>query len=144
MLKGIHPLISPELLMVLAAMGHGDEIAIVDANFPAESTARHTVHGVPLRMDCPAVTAVEAILTLLPVDTFDGDPVFTMQVVGDAAAIPPVVAEAKPLFDAEKASMASLERYDFYARAKSCYAVVLTTELRAYGNFIIRKGVIFG
>ncbi|MFN3499543.1 MAG: RbsD/FucU family protein, partial [Pannonibacter indicus] len=97
MLKGIHPLISPELLMVLAAMGHGDEIAIVDANFPAESTARHTVHGVPLRMDCPAVKAVEAILTLLPVDTFDGDPVFTMQVVGDAAAIPPVVAEAVAL-----------------------------------------------
>ncbi|NBN63926.1 ribose ABC transporter [Microvirga tunisiensis] len=145
MLKGIDPLISAELLMVLAAMGHGDEIVIVDANFPSDSTARHTVHGSALRMDCSAVRAVEAVLSLLPIDTFGADdPVQTMQVVGDPAAIPEVVAEARPLFAAERAAMGSLERYAFYERARDAYAILQTTELRPYGNFVIRKGVIFG
>ena len=144
MLKGIDPLISAQLLMVLAAMGHGDEIVVVDANFPADSVARQSVHGRPLRMDCSAVRAVEAILTLLPVDTFGTEPVLTMQVVDDPVAVPPVVAEAQPLFAAEKADMGSLERFAFYERAKKAYAIVLTSELRPYGNFVIRKGVIFG
>lgn len=144
MLKGIDPLISAELLMVLAAMGHGDEIVVVDANFPADSVARHSVHGRSLRMDCSAGRAVEAILTLLPVDTFGTEPVLTMQVVDDPVAVPPVVAEAQPLFAAEKADMGSLERFAFYERAKKAYAIVLTSELRPYGNFVIRKGVIFG
>jgi L-fucose mutarotase len=144
MLKGIDPLISAELLMVLAAMGHGDEIVVVDANFPADSVARHSVHGRSLRMDCSAVRAVEAILTLLPVDTFGTEPVLTMQVVDDPVALPPVVAEAQPLFAAEKVDMGSLERFAFYERAKKAYAIVLTSELRPYGNFVIRKGVIFG
>ncbi|MFN4010030.1 MAG: RbsD/FucU family protein [Pannonibacter sp.] len=144
MLKGIDPLIGADLLKVLAAMGHGDEIVVVDANFPADSVARHSVHGQPLRMDCSAVRAVEAILTLLPVDTFGAEPVLTMQVVDDPGAVPPVVAEAQPLFSAEKADMGTLERYAFYERAKKAYAIVLTNELRPYGNFVIRKGVIFG
>ncbi|WP_439528386.1 RbsD/FucU family protein [Pannonibacter sp.] len=144
MLKGIDPLIGADLLKVLAAMGHGDEIVVVDANFPADSVARHSVYGRPLRMDCSAVRAVEAILTLLPVDTFGVEPVLTMQVVDNPGAVPPVVAEAQPLFAAEKADMGTLERYAFYERAKKAYAIVLTSELRPYGNFVIRKGVIFG
>ena len=144
MLKGVDPLIGADLLMVLAAMGHGDEIVVVDANFPADSVARHSVHGRPLRMDCSAPRAVEAILTLLPIDTFGAEPVLTMQVVGDPSAVPPVVAEAQPLFAAQKADMGTLERFAFYERAKKAYAIVLTSELRPYGNFVIRKGVIFG
>jgi L-fucose mutarotase len=101
MLKGIDPLISPELLLVLARMGHGDSIAVVDANFPAASVGRRTAHGQPLRMDCSAPRAVRAVLSLIPVDGFDTDPVVTMQVVGDAAQVPETVAEAAPLFAAE-------------------------------------------
>lgn len=142
MLLGIDPLIGPELLMVLAAMGHGDEIVLADANFPAVSVARATAHGQALRMDCDAARAVKAVLSLLPVDGYDGDPVLTMQVVGDAQAVPPVVADVAPIFAAQGAAMGTLERFAFYDRARRAFAIVQTAELRPYGNFIIRKGVI--
>lgn len=142
MLKGIDPLLGAELLMVLASMGHGDEIVIADANFPAASVARTTVHGRLLHMDCDAPRAVRAVLSLLPVDGYEPDPVLTMQVVGDPLAVPPVVAEATPLFTAEGAAIGSLERFAFYDRARRAFAVVRTAETRPYGNFIIRKGVI--
>lgn len=144
MLKGIDPVISPELLFVLAAMGHGDEIVIVDANFPATSVAAETVHGSPIRIDCGAVRAVEAVLSLLPLDGYEPGPVVTMQVVDEPETVPEVVAEAEPLFTAEGVASVSLERFAFYDRAKTCFAVLQTNELRAYGNFVLRKGVIFG
>lgn len=142
MLKGIDPMIGPELLAVLAGMGHGDEIAVVDANFPAASVARDTVTGRALRMDCDALRAVRAVLSLLPVDQFESDPVLTMQVVGDAQAVPDIVAEAAPLFTAEGCASTAIERFAFYERARRCFAVLQTGETRLYGNFIIRKGVI--
>ncbi|MFV0491534.1 MAG: RbsD/FucU family protein [Pseudorhodobacter sp.] len=144
MLKGIDPLIGSELLAVLAQMGHGDEIAVADANFPAASVARATPHGRPIRMDVSATRAVEAILTLLPLDTFDGDPVHTMQIVGDAATVPEAVAEGGKLIAREGFAMASLERFAFYERSRRCYAVVHTLDTRLYANFILRKGVIGG
>ncbi len=142
MLKGIDPLIGPELLLVLASMGHGDTIAIVDANFPSASVAIQTVHGQPLRMDCSAPRAVQAVLSLLPIDGFESDPVVTMQVVGDPTAIPEVVAEATPLFVAEGHSTSAVDRFEFYRHAGAAYAIVQTLETRLYGNFIIRKGVV--
>lgn len=142
MLKGIDPLISPELLAVLAAMGHGDWITIADANFPAASTAAGTVHGRALRMDCDTPRAVQAVLSLLPVDSFGSDPVQFMQVVDDPAATPEVVAQCRPMFAAEGAQAVGLERFAFYDKARQGFAVVLTAEPRPYGNFIIRKGVI--
>ncbi|PZQ52106.1 MAG: ribose ABC transporter [Rhodovulum sulfidophilum] len=142
MLKGIDPLLNPELLAVLAAMGHGDEIVFSDANFPATSVAAETVHGVALRVDCPVLAALGAALSIFPLDTFDGAPVLTMQVVGDPDATPEVVAEAAPLFAAEGAAMATLERFAFYERAKGAFAIVRTLERRPYGNFILRKGVL--
>ena len=142
MLKGIDPLIGPHLLMVLAQMGHGDEIVIADANFPAESVARKTVHGTAIRMDCDALGALRAILSLMPLDGFDPDPVITMQVVGAPAAMPDVVAEALPTLAAAGCAPAGLERFAFYARAAGAFAIVRTAEPRAYGNFILRKGVI--
>jgi L-fucose mutarotase len=144
MLKGIDPLISPELLWVLAQMGHGDEIVIADANFPAASVAARTVHGTALRMDCDAVRALRAILSLMPLDDFEPDPVMTMQVVGDAQAIPEVVAEAMPLLAAAQVKPAGLERFDFYRRAGGAFAILHCAELRIYGNFILRKGIIAG
>lgn len=142
MLKGIDPLIGPELLAVLARMGHGDEIAIVDANFPAVSVAARTVHGHALQMDCDALRCLDAVLSLLPLDEFEPDPVLTMQVVGDPAAIPEVVASAAPVFATQGIASASLERFAFYQRAGTCFAILRTAELRPYGNFILRKGVI--
>lgn len=140
MLKGIDPLISPDLLKTLAEMGHGDEIVIADANFPSASVA--TASGRLLRMDCPAPRAVRALLSLMPLDTTDPDPVLTMQVVGDPDACPPVVAEAAPLFAAEGTASVSLERHAFYDRARRAFAVLRSAETRPYGNFILRKGVL--
>ncbi|MDO5647244.1 MAG: RbsD/FucU domain-containing protein [Paracoccus sp. (in: a-proteobacteria)] len=144
MLKGIDPLISPDLLMVLAQMGHGDELVIADANFPAESVAESSVYGAALRMDCDAPRAVAAVLSLLPVDDYEPDPVLTMQVVGDPQAVPDVVAEAEPQFAKAGTRSASLERFAFYERARGAFAVLRTAETRAYGNFILRKGVVAG
>ncbi|WP_347265931.1 RbsD/FucU domain-containing protein [Paracoccus sp. (in: a-proteobacteria)] len=144
MLKGIDPLIAPDLLRVLAAMGHGDEIVIADANFPAASVARHTVTGTPLRIDCDAIRALRAVLSLLPVDTFLPDPVLTMQVVDEPDAVPEVVAQSLPILAAEGVRPASLERFAFYERARQAFAVLHCAETRIYANFIIRKGVIAG
>ena len=142
MLKGIDPLLSPEMLAVLAAMGHGDSIALVDANFPAHSIGANTTHGTPLRMDCDILRATRAVLSLMPVDDFGEHPVLSMQVVGDPQAIPPVVAEAAPIFAAEGAQIHAVERFAFYDATRAAFAIVQTTEARLYGNFIIRKGVI--
>lgn len=146
MLRGIHPLLHPDLLHVLARMGHGDTIAIVDSNFPAASTARRLVVDTPLVMGVDAIAAVQAILTVLPMDRFNPEvpPVVAMQVVGKPDEIPEVVQLALPLFQAEGVAIHSLERFAFYAAANAAFAVVLTTETRLYGNFIIRKGVVTG
>ncbi|HPQ97236.1 MAG: hypothetical protein KDI44_16815 [Thiothrix sp.] len=144
MLKGIDPLLTPKLLKVLAEMGHGDELVISDANFPAHSVAHTSVLGHALHMDCPAPVALRAILTLFPLDTFEPDPVLSMQVVGDPAQLPSVVLEALPDLKAAGTGCTGIERFAFYERAGQSYAVVQTGELRPYGNFILRKGVVLG
>ncbi|MCI4666286.1 MAG: ribose ABC transporter [Neomegalonema sp.] len=141
MLRNIPPILSPALLYTLRAMGHGDEIVIADANFPAESIGPDCI-----RLDGVSATdALAAILTLTPLDKFVDDPALTMQVVGDAAAIPPIVAQFQTIIDAtadHPAQIATLERFDFYDRAREAYAVVQTGERRLYGNIILKKGVI--
>ena len=93
-------------------------------------------------MDRPAPRVVEAILSVMPIDTFEPGAVRTMQVVGDPEALPDVVAEAKRFLNAEGATIEGLERFAFYEAAKRAFAVVQTSERRLYGNFIIRKGVV--
>jgi L-fucose mutarotase len=141
MLKGIDPLLNAELLHALRAMGHGDEIAVVDANFPAATMAKRLI-----RLDgVDAVRAVEAILSLLPLDDFIDHPASRMQVVGDADAVPPVCQEFQKQVDraaGKRTPLATIERHAFYERVKRCYAVVATGENRLYGNLIITKGVI--
>jgi L-fucose mutarotase len=140
-LKGIHPLLSPDLLHAMAAMGHGDSLAIVDANFPAATIARRLVE----MRGAGAPAVLEAILTLFPVDTMAEPAVFTMQVVGDPSAVPAPVAEfaailmAQGLADVE---IGSLERGAFYERAREAFAIVRTGELRPYGNVLLVKGVV--
>lgn len=141
MLKGIHPLLNADLLHVLAAMGHGDELALVDANFPAASVARKLVRldGV----DTP--TALQAILTLFPLDSFVPSPVAVMQVVGDPDAVPPPVRDVQPIVDAamgKPLKLDAIDRFAFYERARKAFAVVATGEPRGYGNVLLTKGVI--
>jgi len=141
MLKGINPLLSPELLYVLAAMGHGDEIAVVDRNFPAASIGRKVVH----LNGANVVETCRAIVGLLPVDTFVDPPIYRMQVVGDPDAIPDVQVEflnACETLEARSIAMGSLSREEFYDRAKLAFAVVATSEQRPYGCFLLVKGVI--
>ncbi len=141
MLKGIDPLLAPELLHALAAMGHGDELAVVDANFPAVSVARRLV-----RLDgVPAPRALQAVLSLLPLDTFTDTPAAVMAVVGDPAAVPPPVREFQPIVDAaagRPVRLVALERFAFYERARAAFAVVATGDTRAYGNILVTKGVV--
>ena len=96
MLWGIDPLLDADLLYALRRMGHGDEIAVVDTNYPAVSTAISTATGAPLLMaGVSAARAVEAILSVMPLDTFVPDPAGRMEVVGDPGAIPPVQREVQ-------------------------------------------------
>ena len=140
MLKNIHPLLGPELLYVLGRMGHGDEIAIGDANFPAESNAERLV-----RMDGVSATDVlEAVLSVFPIDTYADDPVKTMQVVGDADEVPEIVREFRRIVARNSPSsvaFGTLERDAFYSRSRQAFAIVATGELRLYGNILLTKGV---
>jgi L-fucose mutarotase len=140
MLKNIHPLLSPELLTVLAEMGHGDELAIVDANFPAVAMARRLV-----RVSTPATPVLEAVLTLLPLDDFVDEPATVMQVVGAPDEVPETVREFQAALDkaeGKRVKIARIDRFAFYDRAKSSFAIVATNETRLYGNVIVKKGVV--
>ncbi|MFO1191452.1 MAG: RbsD/FucU domain-containing protein [Rhodoferax sp.] len=139
MLKGIPPLLSPDLLHVLASMGHGDELVLADANFPATTHARRLIQ-LP-GSTAPAV--LEAVLQLLPLDDFVPCAAWTMQVVGDPAARPPVVAQFDAVLQAHGAApSAALERFEFYTRAAQAFAIVATGETRIYGNLLLKKGVV--
>jgi L-fucose mutarotase len=143
MLKNIPPLLTPDALHALASMGHGDELAVVDAHFPAASTAgRGGTRLVHLPgADMPAI--VRAVLTLMPLDAHGGDAAHTMQVIGDAVAVPPAVAELQAaLREAGERAAAALERQAFYDRAARAYAVFVSGEARTYGNVLLRKGVV--
>ncbi len=141
MLKGIDPLLSPDLLAILRAMGHGDEIAIVDANFPAASAAKRLV-----RLDgVSATAALDAILSVMPLDDFVPETAWRMKVVDAADAELPIFAAFRAILAAHEGrdiDLAALERFAFYARASGAYAIVATGEARLYGNIILKKGII--
>jgi L-fucose mutarotase len=144
-LKNIDPLLNADILYALAAMGHGDEVVICDAHFPADSVARRTVLGKVLRIDgASAPRAVRAILSVLPLDTFVDDPAGRMEVVGSASTLPAVQREAQSEVDQAEGNatpFAPIERFAFYERAKRSYCVIATGEARGYGCFIFKKGV---
>lgn len=146
MLKGIDPRLNAEVLYTLAAMGHGDTLIISDTNFPADSIARQTVVGDLLRIgNVTAGEAVEAVLSVFPLDTFVDDFGGRMEIVGEPDTIPPVQDEVQAAIDAAEGShrpMVSVERFAFYDIAKEAYAVIQTGERRFYGCFMLRKGVV--
>ncbi|MFN3641745.1 MAG: RbsD/FucU family protein [Gemmobacter sp.] len=147
MLKTIDPLLNPDVLHALAAMGHGDMLVMADRNFPAAAVARHTLVGRPLHMGgVPVERAVAAILSLMPLDSFVPDAAIRMEVVGDPAAIPAPQIAVQAAIDAAEGRhwpLTGLERHAFYARARQAFCVVHTDEDRPYGCFILTKGVIF-
>ena len=145
MLKGINPLLNAEVLGVLRAMGHGDDLIIADTNFPSDSVAAQTVYGSLLRIDRSAAEVIEAVLSVYPLDTFVDDAAARMEIVGSPDEIPPVQREVQAKIDAAHGSplpMVSIERFAFYERSKQAYAVIQTHERRFYGCFAFRKGVI--
>jgi L-fucose mutarotase len=146
MLKGIDNRLNADVLYVLRSMGHGDALAIVDTNFPADSVARATVYGDVLRMEnLTAAEAVHAVLSLMPLDTFVEDFAGRMEIVGEPDTVPPVQAEVQAEIDRAEGRprpMIGIERFDFYDRARESFAVIQTGERRFYGCVILRKGVI--
>lgn len=146
MLKGIDNRLNADVLRVLRAMGHGDVLIVADTNFPSDSVARATVTGKLLRMEnLTAAQAVQAILSVLPLDTFVDDFAGRMEVVGNPAEIPPVQQEVQAEIDHAEGRprpMTSIERFAFYDMARQSYAVIQTGERRFYGCFMFRKGVI--
>ena len=146
MLKGINPLLNADILRALRAMGHGDDLIIADTNFPSDSVARQTTLGKLLRIDnTTAAQAVEAVLSLMPLDSFVDDSAARMEIVDSPDEIPPVQQEVQAVLDAAEGKswpMMSIERFAFYERAKQAYCVIQTGERRFYGCFAFRKGVI--
>lgn len=144
MLKGIDPLLSPDLLKLLAEMGHDDAIVLADANFTAMSLGV----GKPV-LRLPGVgmaRAVQAVASVLPLADDVPCPVAFMQVGGTE---PPYLSGLQrdtlavlEGFGVSSAQLEPIERYAFYERVKTAYAIVVTGELQPWGNFILRKGVI--
>jgi L-fucose mutarotase len=141
MLKGLDPLLTPDLLYMLRAMGHGDDLVIVDANFPASST-----HQRVARIDGATATGVlSAVLSVMPLDDFVDQPCARMEVVGDAAAVPPICTEFQAIIDQAEGGrfkLAAIERFAFYERARQAYGIVQTSETRLYGNVLLKMGVV--
>ena len=140
MLKNIPSILSPELLKILHEMGHSDEIVIGDGNFPAASNAQRLIrcdgHGVPELLD--------AILKLLPLDTYVDAPVMLMQVTPGDNVDPVIWNEYRKIVDAhqDNVKFEEIERFAFYERARKAYAIVATGESALYANVILKKGVV--
>ncbi len=144
MLKGIPPIISPELLKVLCEMGHSDRIVIADGNFPAETIGKNAIvvradgHGVP--------ELLEAILKLMPLDTYVEKPVSLMQVMkGDNTKTPIWDTYKKIIRENDSRgddAVAEIERFKFYDEAKTAYAIIATGETAVYANIMLQKGVV--
>ncbi|SHE91450.1 L-fucose mutarotase [Clostridium fallax] len=141
MLKNIPSIISPELLKILMEMGHGDEIVIGDGNFPSASCSRNLIradgHNIP--------DLLNAILSLMPLDTYCDSPVTLMKVVDDDSINPIIWNDYRKIIKENFPSFKDfyeIERFDFYEKAKKCYAVIATSEKALYGNIILKKGVV--
>lgn len=140
MLKKIPKILSPELVKTLMEMGHGDEIVLADANFPSCSISKNVI-----RADGLSGTALlKAILEVFPLDTYVENQVFLMEVVRGDSYKPEIWEEYKEILkiSGEPHQIKELERFEFYERSKSSYAVIATGEEALYANIILKKGVV--
>jgi len=139
MLKGIHPCLSPELLKTLAEMGHGDEIVLADAHFPGHSMGTRVLRADGLEV----TTLLDAILPLFELDSY-ADPLVMMRAI-EGDRLDPAVEEQFMAVARRHAPNAKapvrIERFAFYERARGAFAVVMSGEMRKYGNIILKKGV---
>ena len=141
MLIGIDPVLTPDLLRHLSAMGHGDQLVIADANFPAETCGKR----IERLAGVSATEALRSILSIMPLDTYVKAPARTMEVVGDPNAVPEIVAEFQDIINEvadNPCKIQGVERHAFYVEAEKTYCVVQTAEQRFYGNIILSKGVV--
>ena len=144
MLKGISPVISPDLLKALAEMGHGDELVIADGNFPCHSVGKNSIviradgHGVP--------EILEAVLSLIPLDTYTQKPVALMEVVkGDTCGTPEIWKTYEDILNKYEPTHHDIdytERFAFYERAKRAFLIIATGEKAIYANILLKKGVV--
>lgn len=144
MLKGIPAILSPELLKALCETGDGDEIVIADGNFPCESVGKNAV---VVRADGHGTAEIlDAVLQLIPLDTYTEQPVAYMQVVkGDNCPEPQIWKTYEKLlnkYEPEHHSIEMMERFAFYERAKKAYLIIATGETAIYANVILKKGVV--
>ena len=141
MLKGLSPLLTPELLKILCEMGHGDEIVLADGNFPSEAIGQRVV-----RLDAHAGTDVlKAIMSVFPIDTYSDPNAFLMEVVPGDNVETPIWDEYSHIMkesEGETVRIGHIERFAFYERAKKAYAVIATGKTALYANLILKKGVI--
>jgi L-fucose mutarotase len=146
MLKGIDRRLSAEIVHALMLMGHGDDLVICDVNHPAATIAAETTYGSLLNLPgCGIPEATEAILSLMPLDTFVPAPVWRMEVVGDPEGVVPIFGAMQAALDRAEGrpvAMERLERFAFYEAAKRAFCIVRTSDPGPYGCFILRKGVI--
>lgn len=142
MLKGIDPLLSGDLLKILDDMGHGDQLLVVDRNYPAAASGRPVIR----LGDVGVVRALNAILSVLPLDSFVSHPLERMEVQDDPAIVTDLQREVLALaqeWHGTPLEYGIIPRLDFYERARNTYAVVHTLEDQPYGCFVLHKGVIF-
>jgi L-fucose mutarotase len=141
MLIGIDPILNADILHALRAMGHGDEIVIADGSFPAQTVARRLI-----RMEASDLQRMlKAVLSVMPIDESEPDPVIGMEVIDEPDTIVPahtVIQNALDAAPGEKATLKRIERFAFYERTKEAFAVIATGETLFYGNVIIRKGTV--
>ncbi len=141
MLIGIDPILNADILYALRAMGHGDEIVIADGSFPAQTVAKRLI-----RMEAADLPRMlKAVLSVMPVDESEPDPVIGMEVIDEPDTIVPAhvaIQEALDALSGEPVKLARVERFAFYDRAKGAFAVISTGETLFYGNVIIRKGTV--
>ena len=143
MLKGVSPLLSPELLSALVRMGHADEIVLADAHFPGETFGKRVIRADGLRI----ADLLDAIMPLFQLDQYVDDPLIMMAAVEGDQLDPEVEKSYRPAIekhDPDAPIIARIERYAFYERAKNAFAIVMTGETTQYSNIILKKGVIMG
>ena len=142
MLKNIPKILSPELLKILCETGHGDEIVIADGNFPAENFGRRVIRADGIG----GAAMLDAVLTLIPLDTYSEENFLLMELTeSDRGKIDPVIwEEYKKIAEKQDKNtrIGYLERFEFYERAKTAYAVIATGEEAVYANMILKKGVV--
>lgn len=141
MLKHIHPAISPDLMAILMQMGHGDELVLADANFPADSNAQRIVRADGIDLE----TLLPAILKFLPIDTFVSEQALVMEPVDSQSPEPIIWArfrEALQAAEGREVTLTKIERFKFYERTREAYAIVATGSRAFYSNLILKKGVV--